>query len=460
MTEKCVQGILLLLFTYISLVPFYYMQEQSLTQIPTISAVKYLPFVLTGLGLLICINDWAKRSRRLFYSPVFLFVGVYLGCSMLSLVGSEYAKIGLVKWVYYNITGCVICFVVAQYDWHDARRLGRFMAFVSGIVVVYTFLVGIIGEDAGWGVMQSTFNPYYTRARVAGPFGHTVATASYVMFLMPVAVWMWINVDRFLPKVLWGFVCCLYVLVILLTQTRGALLASGMCFILMTPWWRKAGEFLLQNGRRRKAAVAVISVAVLLSMWGVSKGNIAWVRFDKIKHRWSDLLDLREIRIRDQDKEYHYRSMLEYTERFRIAQYFTVRNILREHAVLGVGFGTFTRSFERFKHTENYIEAEFSEHTTENMYLMFLAETGWLGLGSRLALMAAILTVLFRTYRHSAQSEQRDFLLAYLSGAGGLAFNMLTWDVLNEPTLRMSYWMFTGLAIAASKDVKDRLSTT
>ena len=62
-------------------------------------------------------------------------------------------------------------------------------------------------------------------------------------------------------------------------------------------------------------------------------------------------------------------------------------NILEEHPFLGVGFGTFTRAFERFKHTENYMEREFPEHTTENMYLMFLAETGWAGLLSRLALM-------------------------------------------------------------------------
>jgi hypothetical protein len=25
---------------------------------------------------------------------------------------------------------------------------------------------------------------------------------------------------------------------------------------------------------------------------------------------------------------------------------------------------------------------------------------------------------------------------------------MLTWDIFNEPTLRISYWMFSGLALA------------
>ena len=28
---------------------------------------------------------------------------------------------------------------------------------------------------------------------------------------------------------------------------------------------------------------------------------------------------------------------------------------------------------------------------------------------------------------------------------------MMTWDILNEPTLRMVYWLWTGLALAAAR---------
>ena len=454
MTERLVQGILCALFAYISLVPYYYMQGQSLAQeIPAFSPVKYLPFVLAGLGLLIWIGDMVRRNRRVCRSPVYAFMVVYLGLSLCSLIGAEYGRIGLVKWIYYNITGCILCFLVMQYgrNWEDVRRFVRFMASVSGVVVLYTFFVVLWGEDPLWGKVQSTYNPYYTRHRAMGPFGHTVATASYTMFLMPLALWMWLTVGRLSGKVLWGVICALYILVILLTQTRGALLATGVCIVLVAPWVKKAGGVLRCIDRRNWAIGTGVAVVALLAIGrGLEVDRLAADRLTQIKERWHDILEQRSITIRDGDKEYHYGSMLEYTERFRIAQYHTVGNILEEHPFLGVGFGTFTRAFEQFKYTENYMEREFPEHTTENMYLMFLAETGWAGLVSRLALMGAVLILVCRAYRRTAKGEQRHLLLAYLAGAGGLAFNMLSWDILNEPTLRMTYWMLTGLALAAS----------
>ena len=65
MMERWVPGILGALFAYISLVPYYYLQGQNLTQeVPAFSLTKYLPFVLVGLGLLIWMGGLARRSRK------------------------------------------------------------------------------------------------------------------------------------------------------------------------------------------------------------------------------------------------------------------------------------------------------------------------------------------------------------------------------------------------------------
>jgi O-antigen ligase len=154
----------------------------------------------------------------------------------------------------------------------------------------------------------------------------------------------------------------------------------------------------------------------------------------EVEQRWEEALETRSVTIRGDDKVYEYGSLLEYTERFRIAQYYTVGNILAEHPLLGVGFGTFTREFERYRYSENYMVREFPEHTTENMYLMFLAETGILGLTSRLILMVAIFLVVLRAWLRAVDGAGKDLLWAYLVGYICLAVNMLTWDILNEPT--------------------------
>lgn len=452
--KRLVQVCVFVLFAYISLVPYYYFQEQRLTQdLPAFSLAKYLPFVLVCLMLLVWLSEVVTKRRTVGYSRIYGFIGVYLGISLVSLIGAEYARIGLVKWIYYHTTGCVLCLLITQYfrEWQAIRRLALFIGSISGVVVLYTFICALWGADPIWGTVQDTYNPYYTHQRATGPFGHTVATATYTMFLMPLAIWMGLAIHRSAGKILWGTGCALYLPVILLTQTRGTLLAAGASVLLMAPWLRTAGRALRRIDRRIWAIGGGITVVVLLVLGRAGEiDRLAVDRLGQVKERWRHILEPRSVTIKDGDKEYHYGSLLEYTERFRIAQYHTVGNILKEHPVLGVGFGTFTRVFDQYKYTDNYMEREFSEHTTENMYLIFLAETGWAGLASSLALMGAILVLAFRAYGRLADSQQRHLLLAYLAGSGGLVFNMLTWDILNEPTLRMTYWILTGLALAAS----------
>ncbi len=449
-TEWLVEKILWLLFAYISLVPYYYMQEQRLTgDVPAFSLLKYFPFVLAVMALGLWLSEWMRGKRRLVSSPVFVYMGLFLGVSLLSLWGAEYDRKGLVKWVYYHATGCGLAFLIVQYGKVFARRLAICMAGISGFMVLYTFGIALLGIDPVWGAVQEAFNPYYTQVRVSGPFGHTVATATYAMFFFPLALWAWLTLQRFAFRVVWAGVCALYIPVVLLTQTRGALVAVFISIVLMAPWFKRALVAFTGIDRKRWGFGLGIAVIMLLVLGrGLEFDQWAGERLAQVGERWSHILEPRPVTIRDNDKTYEYDSLLEYTERFRVAQYHTVGNILDEHPLLGVGFGTYTLSFVKYKYTENYMEREFPEHTTENMYLMVLAETGWIGLVSWVLLMGGMMVLVFRAYRRTHAGLQRHLLLAYLAAAGGIAFNLLTWDILNEPTLRMSYWMFSGLALA------------
>lgn len=448
--EFLVEKIFWLLFAYISLVPYYYMQDQHLTgDLPVFSLVKYFPFVLAVLALGLWFGEWIGGKRRFVYSPIFAYMGLYMGVSLLSLWGAEYAHKGMAKWVYYNSTGCGLAFLIIQYGRNFSRRLACSMACISGALVVYTFGVALWGRDPVWGAAQEAFNPYYTQVRVSGPFGHTVATATYVMFFFSLALWAWGELRVPVLKMVVGVVCILYIPVVLLTQTRAALVALFISIALMAPWFKQAFVgFALINKTRRVIGV-VIAVMVLLALGKVlDSDQWAETRLAQISERWRHILEPTSATITDKGRTYRYDSLFEYTERFRIAQYHTVSNILDEHFLLGVGFGTFTLSFDKYKYTDNYIVREFPEHTTENMYLMILAETGWIGLASWILLMGGCVIIVYRGYRHTCEGVRLYLLGSYLAAVGGLAFNMLTWDIFNEPTLRISYWMFSGLALA------------
>ena len=448
--EWLVDKMLGVLFAYISLVPFYYMEEQRLAaDIPALSLVKYLPFVFVVLALGLWLVEWVGRKRPFVASPVFAFMCLYLCVSLVSLWGAEYVQKGLAKWIYYSATGCGLAFLIVQYGQNLAHRLAGYMALISGTVVLYTCAIALLGEDPVWGEVQRSFNPYYTQERVSGPFSHTVATATYTMFLFPLALWRLSVLRRIEFRFLWGGICALYLPVVLLTQTRGAVVAAFVSIVLMAPWLKKALAAAVRISRKELFFGLVVIVTVCSAL-GIAFDFDRWIgeRLAQIGERWRHISETIPVTVESEHKVYTYNSLLEYTERFRVAQYRTVGNILAEHPLLGVGFGTFSLAFDKYKYTENYIEREFNFHTAENMYLMVLAETGWIGFSSWMLLMGAVVVWVFRAYRREPEGEQRYLMLAYLAATGGLSINLLTWDILNDPTLRMSYWMFSGLALA------------
>lgn len=455
--DRGVWSILGVLFAYIALVPFYYFQSQSLQGPPVFSLVKYLPFVLVGGVFCLWVISVIGESRPVVSTSIDRYLGLYLVVALFSLWGADFALMGLGKWMYYNTTGPILCFLVVQYcsSWAEIRRAALFMSFVSGVVVSYTFFFAISGQEPLWDAVQRMYSPYYTQGRAMGPFGHTVATATFTMLLFPLAVWTLSVLQRGWLKVGWGIVCALFLPVVLLTQTRGTQLATLLCCVLMVPWLKKVGLALGQVARGKLYGGLVIGGLLVLTL------SQSFLQSEKIGHiytearqRWSDVLEIRPVTVQDGDKIYRYDSMLEYTERFRIAQYHTVGKILAEHPLLGVGFGTFTREFEQYRYAENYMVREFPEHTTENMYLMFLAEMGIAGLVSSLGVMLAIFLVVLRAWQLAADGPQKDLLWVYLASYISLAFNMLTWDILNEPTMRMTYWLWTGLALGVVRIVR------
>lgn len=454
--ERLVEKVVWVLFFYISFVPFYYMQEQSLSdRIPIFSLIKYLPFILSVLVLGLWSRRYWAAKRTLFSLPPFLFMVIFLGVSLLSLWESEYGKVGLAKWIYYNATGCILGLTIGQMERNVAWRLVSYIATISGLWVIYTLFSAWVGADLIWASVQQQYNPYYTRHRLCGPFGHTVATATYAMLLFPFAVWKAYIQKEVLGRVVWGGIALLYIPVVILTQTRASLIAMGLV-VVCTAWWfcRNVDLGQMVKGRGLILVAAVLVGGAVLSQ--VATGEWVRAKTAEIGGRWSQILKPNSVTIMDGDKEYRYGSMIEYTERFRIAQYYTVLNILERHPVLGLGFGTFTLSFDKYKYTDNYMVREFPEHTTENMYLMSLAETGLAGLFSRLLLMGSFVVYAWKGYQREVEAKYRAGYYAYIAACSGLGLHMLTWDILNEPTLRITYWLLGGLVLAwGSKDVDE-----
>ena len=79
-------------------------------------------------------------------------------------------------------------------------------------------------------------------------------------------------------------------------------------------------------------------------------------------------------------------------------------------------------------------------------HLMFACETGILGLMAALLLFGALIRAVYKGYRSALPGPERDLLLALLASICGFMVNMVTWDALNQPTVRMTFWMLVGIA--------------
>lgn len=430
-----VEILVLFLFAYISLVPFYYLQPLQLTAtLPPFSLPKYLPFLIVLILASIWLYDVWRTRRPIKRTAVDTFVAIYLGISLLSLINAPYPLIGLVKWGYYNTTGVLLCCLIVQYytNWSAVRRLALGLCIIGGVVVVYTLITCLLGRDYLWGDFQRQFNPKFAPSRVTGPFGNPTSTATYLMLLLPFSCWLCSEATSLAKKTLCLILGALFLLTIVLTQTRGALLAAGVTLVILVPLLGRVVSRLPKTRRRLflslfSLVIIVISVAVIHRTPSVGEQFLA------AKARWEALFSP---------------AALEYTERFRIAQYRTTANVLKEHPLLGTGFGNFTRVFATYRDTSNYIVAEFPEHTTDNMYLMVTAETGWLGLAVTLVFFGAVFCTVYRAYRKAPREPPGMLLLAFLAGGIGFLANMGTWDALNDPTIRMTFWLLAGAALS------------
>lgn len=427
----------LALFAYISFVPFYYLEPIALgAQVPSFVFLKYLPLLLVAFlaGLwLIGLRQYRQPVRRLAAVP---WGALYLTISLLSLCGAAYPGIGLVKWGYYHATGILFGWILAQSldSQYAVHRLVRGVALVAGVCATYTLLSHWLGKDWLWDEIKRQNNPYYGGTwRATAPFGNAISTASYMSLCCPFICWEAWRRGPLLRRAAFATLALMALMVTLLSQSRGGWLAIGTATLV-------AGLALAWQGCRRQpwGRVAVVALVALLAL------PVAWQLLQSTGlHR----IFAPQIVYMEHRASLLSGSKLGQTEHFRLAQFDNVIEILSQHPFLGIGFGNFTRYFEDHRPTMFPGDQNSPFHTTDNMYLMFAAETGILGLVAAVALLAAILWRVGSTWRQ-LQGADRGLSLAFMSGASGFLANMVTWDPLNDPTLRLTFWMLAGVALA------------
>ena len=424
---------LLGLIGYISLVPFYYLRPLEFdSTLPSVNLPKYAPLLVAGIGLAAHVLRQIRQPQIRFDLIDRLSMAA-LAVGAVSLVNAEYPLIGLAKWAYFGATGILLAHVVAGIltDSDVTRRFVQHLAQVFEVVILYTCFCHLLGYDPLWGDIHASNNPYYlgTGRRASAPFGNPVSTGGYLLLSIPILAWVARHGNRLWHRGTSAICGVLGIYCALMTQSRGTWLVLGV--LLLPALYIAIVELWRLEERHRYAVIALTVIGLGAVLW-LSHQDLLRSKVEQIHGR---AMEISPSRIAD-------------TEPFRISQYRTTANVLSANPLLGIGFGNFTRVYDTYRHHSSPSTERWPARTTENMYLMIVAETGLVGLAAFLALLAAVIRSAIQQGRALSPGPERSLLLASLVAMSALLANMTTWDALNEPTVRILFWTIAGVIMS------------
>ena len=418
--------LIIFLVSYTVLIPFYYLNIQMLEGFSLL--FKYLPFLcilfVAVLGFLkdeIHIN---AENRIVLMFSVFVFV-----VSLISLTDSIFIFFGFAKFVYYSVTGLGFFVLLCIYRPDirtNYRRVLIALVLVSSISSAYGICVYLTGVDWLWGPTSLFFSPYngwMGRGDVIRPpflFGNSLYAGSYFSMVLPFSILLFLHSKRVEQKILFALTCLLLVGGLIVSFARGAIIATFIVTILQF-------VFHMNGWEKAKKRIAISIVLSSLCVFALLFTYSDSILFERISDRFALLKDIQQH------------------EPYRISQFYTTLEILKEEPFLGVGFGNFVRNYDELRFSST--PEGYNSKTTENMYLMTLCETGILGLAAFFTLIGSTVADMLKNRKIILSKYNRDYNYAIICSIVSCLIIMCTWDVLNQPSIRLLFWLVMGLGI-------------
>jgi hypothetical protein len=416
-------GALLLL---VPLIPFNFIYIQE-TPFLFAACIRFFPFLLafvvSVLGLIIVLNNQDILYEGISL-PLFLIV-LCIGAIFLSVFSSAEFIQSSMRAIYFVFSGEVLCVLAAL-----TLRNRQTILWLLGVHILSTVIVSIYGLlEVGFGpftLTESVFsadNYLLTRfgggrafeqiGRATSTIGNPNLLGAYLSFGSPFFLCFFLNWKTKLGKLGMGFCYILVTCLLYFTFSRGAWISFGVCNALFL--WRHYRAF---------ASVLVLLMIVMLG-WATAS--------HKIKNTYEELV-------------------VDFEHRHRPRSYAIATQIWVNQPLLGTGSGAY-RFFCKPLGSQN--------DTPDNMYLLMLAENGVLGLSLRLSLFVSIISLLVRSNSYIKKQLKRssticgldlaahsNMIRAFIASQVGFLVNILSFDGLQFPVNRISFWLVTGLSLA------------
>ncbi len=421
------------LFAFISLIPFYYLPPFELVGLE-LPLLKVLP---SGL-LFIILGAWffatIKGSLSFRRPPAHAWVILWLVINVLGLFNAPYPRIGAAKWSYFAFTGPAL-YYLAYNIFTTNRQVCHFClyaGFIGAIVAIYGIIEFLLSVNPLYDGYYALYNPYYSIGRVSSSIGNPIALGSYLLFLVPLIFFTLVEGGSQSRILWWLFAFAAIVVCIVLTFARGVWVPAF--FVVVILWWLTRDRCQFDYLAKHLLTGLIIFL-------------LAWPGIETLLVSHGGKVDFDALGVLLTAKERLNIAAIIDSEpfRFRVGQFAAVSRVIADYPLLGVGIGNYTSVFGHYNPelTDSLVQ------TTDNMYLMVLAETGVLGATAFFVLNISLIKPLVQSLRNR---QTESWLLPLTLSLSSFYLVLLGWDALNHPVLRMVFWMICGLAAALTSN--------
>lgn len=384
-------------------------------------------FLIPGLGFILAYRWLLHGERPFLHGGVLAATGLFLAMVIFSALYAHDYKTVMIEFInaFKNMT--IVILTLCLFRYRKSMQITMytivFIAFVTGLVAIFKF--GVVGDiENEYGGFARV--PHYGGDRLAGFLGDPNEYGAALVLMLPFAVHRASWSETLLGRFLGAAAAVLILASIMLTQSRGALLA--LIF----------GAALFGLTLERRLALRFFAVGAVIAT--IAAGMLS----EQLIARFSTILDVAETG-----------EATDQAVTGRLGAWTVAVKLFYDHPFLGVGAGNFNVLYPT---TTIDLGIVFGSSTSSphGLYLEVLSEHGVIGLAIYLGIIVLAARGVLRAMAVlDARCDVRGKALCAAFGVG-LAAHLTAMIFLHGPEARF-LWLFLTIAIAMPAIVNRRI---
>lgn len=354
------------------------------------------------------IKNWPKR--KLIFNKRDIPLWIFTLCMLVGVFFAENQKVAIKQYLDLFIPLSLLYYLMkSEFNLENRWVIIRSICFFSALVAFLGILEWAFHRNPIYEYFEP-FNLYYRvflGYRAMSTQTHPAVLGSYLMVCLPFS-FLLIKRKIFSDRLLGIFCLILGMSGLILAFSRGSLL--GTVAVFWVYFWQKNRVLFIKY--------FIITLAILILVFSYLKEPFVFQRFG------IGALAEKEL----------FKS--------RFARVITSFGMFKDHPFAGVGLNNFRIKCNDYSPIQRHEDGK----VPDNVYLLFLAETGIIGFLSFIFFIGCLLKKGFQHFYSMQAKGSKDMLMAIIAGLAGLLVNMNTYDLLYWATPLFLFGILAGMA--------------